>query len=159
MTAIAPPTTATPATDHYLQPGWFTRNLMNRPIRRLSRLGIRPKGLRELRVRGRASGEWRTTPVNLLELPTGRYLVSPRGVSQWVRNMRVAGGGELRAGRRTEAFQATELTDVDAAVPVLRAYLQQWAWEVGAFFDGTGADASDDELAAIVHRHPIFRLS
>lgn len=49
-----------------------------------------------LRVRGRKTGEVRETPVNLLTLDGARYLVAPRGVTQWVRNLRVAGVGSWR---------------------------------------------------------------
>lgn len=143
--------------DHYQEPGWFTRQVFNRAVRRLTRLGVSVMGSRELRVRGRSSGQWRSTPVNLLHVDGVDYLVSPRGVTQWVRNMRAAGGGELRIGRRTSAFTATEVTGVDT-VPVLRAYLKRWAWEVGAFFDGVDAGSSDEQLVAVAADHPVFRL-
>jgi deazaflavin-dependent oxidoreductase (nitroreductase family) len=117
-------------------------------------------GSRELRVRGRKSGEWRTTPVNLLILDEQRYLVAPRGQTQWVANMRVAGGGELRVGRRVESFAATELADDDNdKVEILRAYLKRWKAEVGVFFGGVGADAPDSELQRIAPDHPVFRIS
>ncbi len=99
------------AETRYLAPDWFTRNIFNRAVRGLTRLGISVYGSRELRVRGRQSGEWRTTPVNLLTLDGQRYLVAPRGVTQWVRNLRVAGTGELRVGRRVEPFGASEVGD------------------------------------------------
>src|SRR5437899_2712956 len=88
----------------YVQPGWFTRNVFNRTVRRLTRMGISVAGSRELRVRGRKSGEWRSTPVNLLTADGDRFLVSPRGTTQWVRNIRSTGEGELRVGRRVEKF-------------------------------------------------------
>ena len=53
--------------------------------------------------------------------------------------MRASGGGRLRLGRKTEDFKATEVPPTDA-VPILRAYLKKWKWEVGAFFDGIGPD-------------------
>jgi hypothetical protein len=96
--------------------------------------------------------------VNLLSLDGERYLVAPRGETQWVRNLRVAGGGELRLGRRTEAFQAVEVGDADK-VAVLRAYLARWKAEVGVFFDGVDANSSDEEIRRIAPNHPVFRLS
>ena len=108
---------------HYRAPGWFTRNVANRLVAFLTRHGVSVLGSRVLAVKGRKTGEWRTTPVNLL-VPRGhRYLVSARGEGQWVRNLRVSGTGELRVGKQTEAFRGRELTD-DEKVPVLRAYLQ-----------------------------------
>jgi deazaflavin-dependent oxidoreductase (nitroreductase family) len=144
-------------TTRYLEPGWMTRNLFNRGVRRLTRMGLSVWGSRELRVRGRASGEWRSTPVNLLSLDGAQYLVAPRGVTQWVRNIRVAGGGELRVGRRVQPITVTELPD-EAKVAVLRAYLRRWKFEIGAFFDGVGPDSTDQELAAIAGGYPVFRV-
>ena len=85
--------------DRYLAPGWFTRNVFNRVVAGLTRLGVSVWGSRILAVRGRTSNEWRTTPVNLLTHEGNRYLVAPRGTTQWVRNIRVAKAGELRLGR------------------------------------------------------------
>ena len=141
----------------YVEPGWFTRNVFNRAVRRLTRWGLSVAGSRELRVRGRKSGEWRSTPVNLLIVSDERYLVAPRGTTQWVRNLRAAGEGELKLGRRVEQFRAAELAD-PAKTPVLREYLHRWAWEVGAFFEGVGKDASDADLARIAPDFPIFRV-
>ncbi len=72
----------------------------------LARLGVSVYGSRLLAVRGRKSGAWQTVPVNVLELDGARYLVAPRGETQWVRNLCAAGAGELRLGGRREAFQA-----------------------------------------------------
>ncbi|MCW2495523.1 nitroreductase family deazaflavin-dependent oxidoreductase [Jatrophihabitans sp.] len=141
----------------YLAPGWFTRNVFNRLVQWLTKLGISVMGSRELSVRGRVSGEWRTTPVNLLTVEGDSYLVSPRGNTQWVRNLRIAGNGRLRVGRRTEEFTAQELSDEAKAV-VLREYLRRWKWEVGAFFDGLSADSSDADLAAAAPGFPAFRV-
>ncbi|MPY95744.1 MAG: DUF385 domain-containing protein [Acidimicrobiia bacterium] len=139
----------------YLDPSWFTRHVFNRLTRRLARIGLSVWGSRELRVRGRSSGELRTTVVNLLEVDGRRYLVAPRGTTQWVRNLRAAGGGELRLGRQLDAFRATEVADADK-VELLRVYLRKWAFEVGQFFDGVGASAPDAELARIAPGHPVF---
>ena len=146
------------ATGHFKRPGWFTKNVFNRIVAGLTRLGVSVWGSRVLEVRGRTSGEWRRTPVNLLTLDNERYLVSPRGHSQWVRNMRVSGGGRLLLGPRSESFSAVELSDDDEKVPVLRAYLKRWKAEVGVFFDGVGPDSSEQELRDIAAKHPVFRL-
>lgn len=143
--------------SRYLQPGWFTRNVFNRAVRRLTRWGVSVAGARELRVRGRSSGEWRSTPVNLLSLGGDRYLIAPRGTTQWVRNIRVNPEAELRLGRRTQAFRAEELADADK-VPVLREYVRRWGWEVGQFFEGIGKDPSDADLAGIAAGFPVFRV-
>ena len=144
-------------TDRYLKPSWFTQHVVNRAIRRLARLGLSPKGLRELRVRGRKTGEWRTVAVNLLELDGTSYLVAPRGTTEWVRNIRVAGGGELRVGRRTEEFAIRELAD-DEKAPILREYLVRWKAEVKVFFQGIDERATDEQLAEIAPGFPVFEV-
>jgi deazaflavin-dependent oxidoreductase (nitroreductase family) len=158
------PTTSTEPTGvpapavRYIQPKKAT-NTFNRVVARLTRMGISVWGSRELRVRGRKTGEWRTTPVNLLTHEGQTYLVAPRGTTQWVRNLRAADGhGELRLGRHTDGFTAVELADADK-VDVLRAYLKRWKMEVGVFFDGVDAKASDEELLAIAPGYPVFAIT
>lgn len=150
-------TDGTRQAPHVRKPGWFTVNVMNRSVAFLTRRGLSVWGSRVLAVRGRKSGEWRTTPVNVLTLDGERYLVAPRGHVQWTHNMRAAGGGELRLGKRTERFTAVEVGDDDKTA-VLRGYLKRWKAEVGVFFDGVGPDSSDEELRAIAPRHPVFRI-
>ena len=143
--------------SRYVRPGWFTKHVFNPIVALLTRAGVSVWGSRELRVRGRKTGEWRTTPVNLLTYEGNRYLVAPRGVTQWVRNLRAVGEGELRVGRLTERFRATELPDEEKP-PILRAYLKRWKAEVGVFFEGVGADSSEEELRRISPDHPVFRI-
>lgn len=152
----AEPPAASPA-DRFQQPGWFTRNVFNKAVAGLTAMGLSVMGSRVLEVKGRKSGQWRRTPVNLLEVDGRQYLVSPRGNTQWVRNMRVAGGGRLKLGRKTEDFKATEVLD-DSRATFLRAYLEKWKWEVGAFFDGVGPDSSEEQLLAVAPEHPVFRI-
>ena len=142
---------------HYRAPGWFTRNVFNRGVAFMTRHGLSVQGSRVLAVRGRTSGEWRTSPVNLLEHEGKRYLVAPRGETQWVRNIRVAGTGQLRVGKKAEEFRARELGE-DEKLPVLRAYLRKWKWETGIFFDGAGPDSTDERLREIAPRHPAFEV-
>jgi deazaflavin-dependent oxidoreductase (nitroreductase family) len=141
----------------YVKPKKAT-NFFNESVGRLTRLGISVYGSRVLYVRGRKSGEWRSNPVNPLTHEGTRYLVAPRGNTQWVRNLRAGDGtGELRIGRRVEPFRATEIAD-DAKPAVLRAYLRRWKWEVGVFFDGVDAKASEETLRGIAPGYPIFRI-
>lgn len=143
-------------TSRYLVPAAVDARF-NRWVAALTRRGISLMGSRILAVRGRKSGEWRTTPVNLMTVDGVRYLVAPRGHTQWVRNIRAAGGGELRIGRRVEAISVVELADADKP-PVLRYYLRKWGWEVGRFFEGLTEDATDDELLAVAPGFPVFRI-
>jgi hypothetical protein len=133
------------AEAHFKRPGWFTKHVFNRLVAAFTKVGLSVWGSRVLEVRGRSSGEWRRTPVNLLTYDGDRYL-------------RVSGGGRLRLGRRTETFTAVELADADK-VPLLRAYLRRWKAEVGVFFEGVGPDSSEEQLAAIAPNHPVFRIT
>jgi deazaflavin-dependent oxidoreductase (nitroreductase family) len=141
------------------RPGWFTKNVFNRMLNVLMALGFSVWGSRVLEVRGRSSGEPRRTPVNLLSLDGTRYLVAPRGETQWVRNLRAAGEGRLLLGRRSEPFRAQEIASDAEKVPILRAYLARWKAEVGVFFDGVGPDSPEDELRDAAAKHPVFRIA
>jgi deazaflavin-dependent oxidoreductase (nitroreductase family) len=144
--------------DRYVRPDWFTINVFNQVVALLTRLGISVYGSRVLAVRGRSSGQWRTTPVNLLEYRGERYLLAPRGVTQWVRNIRASGEGELRVGWRREPIRVVELPD-EAKPDILRAYLKRWKFEVGMFFQGVGPDASEEDLRRIAPGYPVFRIA
>lgn len=147
------------STERYIVPDWFTKRVFNPAIGLLVRSGFGLLGSRELRIVGRSSGQVRTTVVHVLELDGRRYLIAPRGTTQWVRNLRAAGGtGELRVGRRIEQFQAEELSD-DAKAPILRAYVDRWGWEVGRFFEGVTKKSTDEELAAIAPGFPVFAIT
>jgi deazaflavin-dependent oxidoreductase (nitroreductase family) len=124
----------------YLRPDFFTRKIAN-PLVRL--LTSKPT----LAVRGRRSGEWRTTPINVLELDGSRYLVAARGITEWVRNLRAAGEGEIRRRRGTEHFRATEVP-VAEAPPIIAAYREKWDNEVKKFY-GQLPEPAD---------HPVFRI-
>ena len=146
------------ADTHYKKPSWFTTYGFNKVIAALTRMGLSVWGSRVLEVRGRTSGEPRHTPVNLLTVDGARYLVAPRGETQWVRNLRVAGDGVLIVGRRRQTFTAQELPDGEK-LEILRAYLKRWKAEVGVFFDGVSATSTDEEFDRIAPKHPVFRIT
>lgn len=143
---------------HYREPGWFTKHVFNKAVAWATRLGISVWGSRVLVVSGRKTGEPRRTPVNLLTFGEGTYLVAPRGETQWVRNVRAAGRLDLILGRKRTHYVATELPD-EEKVPVLRAYLERWKAEVGVFFDGVGPKSTDEEVAAVASKHPVFAIA
>lgn len=140
----------------YIEPKKST-NAFNELVAKLTRMGFSVWGSRVLTVVGRKSGEPRSVPVNLLTVDGVRYLVAPRGETQWVRNLRAAGQGTLRVGKRVEEFTFRELGD-DEKAGILRAYLKRWKFEVGVFFDGVDAKASDEKLREIAHGYPIFEI-
>ena len=142
---------------HFKRPGWVTKHVVNNVVGWLTRAGISVAGSRVLEVPGRTTGAPHQTPVNLMTVNGTRYLVSPRGHTQWVRNLRAGGRGRLLLGRRSEAFAATEIPD-EQKTPFLREYLRRWKFEVGMFFDGVGPDSPDADFARIAPDHPVFRV-
>jgi deazaflavin-dependent oxidoreductase (nitroreductase family) len=148
--------TTTPGA-RYVKPAKST-NVFNESVAWLTRRGISVYGSRVLYVRGRKSGELRSQPVNPLPYQGERYLVAPRGTTQWVRNIRAASGeAELRIGRKVERIRATEIADDDKP-ELLRAYLKKWAFESGVFFNGLTAKSTDEELRAAAPGYPVFRV-
>jgi deazaflavin-dependent oxidoreductase (nitroreductase family) len=147
----------TETTDRYLRPGFLTRNLVNPLLSGATRLGLSVRGSRVLAVRGRTSGEWRTVPVNPLELDGRRYLVAPRGTTEWVRNIRASGEGELRLGRKVESIAVRELADGDKPA-VIREYIRRWKAEVGHFFEGIDETSTDAALLGVAAGFPVFAV-
>ena len=131
---------------------------LNSTIGWLARHGLSLAGTAEMSVRGRKSGQMQRIPVNPHTYKGTQYLVSARGHSQWVRNMRAAGGGELRVGRKVREFTAVELSDAEK-LPILRTYLEKWGWEVNQYFQGVTAKSSDEEIIAAASDHPVFRIT
>jgi len=140
----------------YLKPSKST-NVFNELVAKLTKMGVSILGSRVLTVAGRKTGEPRSTPVNLLTIDGVSYLVAARGETQWVRNLRVAGQGQLRVGRRDETFTYRELAD-DEKPAILRAYLKRWKFEVSAFFEGVDAKATEEKLREIAPGYPVFEI-
>ena len=129
----------------------------NRLVGGLARIGAAPKGVHELWTVGRRTGEVRRTPVNVLDVGGLRFLFSPRGNTQWVRNVRAGGAVGLRRGRSTAAVTLAELDD--AAKPaIIRDYLTKWGWQVSDYVCGLTAASSDDEILAVAEGFPVFEV-
>ena len=144
--------------SRYLAPTGMDR-VFNSTVAMLTRAGISVMGSRVLAVRGRKSGEWRTTPVNLLTVDGTRYLVAPRGQAQWVRNLRAAGHATITFRRREEEVRAFELSPDqrvaffrDTLTPIARR-IRGGMWFIRAF---DGVDLSDPVAAA--KDRPVFEL-
>jgi deazaflavin-dependent oxidoreductase (nitroreductase family) len=140
----------------YLAPDRSTQ-IFNAVTKWLTARGVSLLGSRVLSVRGRKSGQMRSTIINLFTYEGSQYLLAPRGHTEWVRNLRAAGEGELRLGRRVEHFSPVEVADADKE-PLIRLYLRKWAWETGAFFDGLKADSPEADIEAAAPGFPVFRI-
>ena len=127
----------------------------------LLRAGVRLNGFGRpmylLTVRGRKTGQPRTTPIVVIEQDGQRYLVAPYGIVDWVRNLRAAGQAILTRGRSAEEVQAIELPSSEAAL-VLKICL---AGNLPAFlsdpFDVT-SDSPIEEIERATLSHPVFEL-
>ncbi|TFI22058.1 nitroreductase family deazaflavin-dependent oxidoreductase [Streptomyces sp. 4R-3d] len=152
-----PPQSESKSKPYYVKPGKGDARF-NSLIAALARRGVSFFGSAELSVPGRKSGRIQRIPVNPFTYEGNQYLISARGHSQWTLNMRAAGRGELRVGRRVRAFTAVEIPDAEK-VALLRGYLRRWGWEVSGYFGGVTAKSSDEEILAAAPDHPVFLIS
>ena len=130
---------------------------MFRIFRLLLYAGVKIGRMSLLTVRGRKSGQPRTTPVWLAEYDGQRFLVSTYGQTNWVRNLRAAGEAILTRGRRSERIAVVEVGAKEAA-PVLRYFVSTVPAVVRPSFDVTPASplsTFEQEVA----RHPVFRVT
>ncbi len=138
--------------------GGIPPRLLNAPIALLvGRLGIPFPGLRMLRVHGRRTGRLHSVPVLVLRAGGRRYLVAPRGRTDWARNLEAAGWGELIRGRHIERVAAAPVTG-DERERAIAAYLRRHGRLTHRLF-GVGRRPDAATIAAIAPRHPVFRLT
>jgi deazaflavin-dependent oxidoreductase (nitroreductase family) len=137
----------------YRLSGW--RRLLNGLVKILLRVGVGPRHIYLLTVRGRHSGTPYSTPVTLVEAGTNRWLVAPYGEVSWVRNARAAGQVTLSRGRHYETVMIVELEPEEAA-PVLKQYITDVPI-TRPFFDATPGAPLEAFVAEAPH-HPVFRI-
>jgi deazaflavin-dependent oxidoreductase (nitroreductase family) len=136
----------------------LTAKAANALIRWRAEAGVSIAGTRALRVRGRKTGRLRGVVINVLTVDDRDYLVSPRGTTQWVRNVRAAGEVEMGPRWRRRGVRAIEVDD--AAKPeLLRRYLDRWFWEVKGHIAGLTPDSSDEEVKVAAPTIPVFALA
>jgi len=127
---------------------FFTRSLLA--------LGISFNGSTLITVPGRKTGQPHSTPITVVEFEGQRYVQSPFGSVNWVRNLRTAGQATLSWGRRHETVIATELTPEQAA-PVIRSILPHAPKVIQDYFDVT-AESSLEEIVRDAPNHPVFAV-
>lgn len=110
-----------------------------------------------LQVRGRKSGRVYSTPVNLLEFDGRKYLVAPRGRTQWVRNAEASGQVTLKRGRTRLTFAVRAIPDGHRP-PFLKAYLDRFRREVQRYFP-VPAGSDQQAFMGIAHEYPVFELT
>ena len=109
-----------------------------------------------LQVPGRKSGKIYSTPIDLLELGGKRFLVAPRGHTQWVRNAEAAGEVTLKKGTKREKFGLRALSDQEKP-EILKAYLDQFRREVQRYFP-VPAGSPVEAFRQLVQSYPAFEL-
>ena len=140
----------------YHKPTAMTR-LFNSVFGLFAGMGLAPKNNIVIETRGRRSGQTRSVPVNIVEFEGARYLVSPRGESEWVRNVRADGGkAVLRHGKR-EPVQLEELPPGERAL-IIQKYLRENAMSTKQHF-GIDPKADISEFERIAPTHPVFRIT
>lgn len=122
----------------------------------VGRLGLPLAGVWILRTRGRRSGRLHDVPVIPLALDGHRYLVAPRGATDWMRNLLAAGDGELLRGRRRLAVTPEPIGGGER-VAVLCAYVRANRRRNGRFFD-VPEEFTPDDVRRVADRHPVVRL-
>jgi deazaflavin-dependent oxidoreductase (nitroreductase family) len=133
----------------------FGTRLINSLFRAMTRLGLGASYRHILTVPGRKTGRLYSTPVDIINVEGQRWLVAGYGPASWVRNVRAAGEVTLSRGRRSYRFKVEEAEAADA-VPVLRKYIGEIR-VTRPYFDAT-PDSPDEEIAAELPRHTVFRL-
>jgi hypothetical protein len=142
--------------ERYDVPGFGAR-AFNTAVRRLAEWGVSIAGSTALRVRGRKSGELRGVVVNLLTVNGREYLISPRGNTQWARNVRSAGVVETGPRRRSAERRAVEIPD-DAKPELLARYIDRWYWQIKGHVGGLTPDSTPEQRRAVAPSIPVFEL-
>jgi deazaflavin-dependent oxidoreductase (nitroreductase family) len=144
--------------------GWYRRlNPVGVP---LTTLGLAPRDAVTLEVRGRRTGQPRRIPILVTRHEGADYLVALAGESQWVRNVRAAGGEAVLRRRGTRRVRLEEVPVAQRA-PVLAAYLEAGrrrsgepaAREQAKWYFGLEEPATPERLAELAPRYPVFRVT
>ncbi len=109
-----------------------------------------------LQVRGRKSGKLYSNPIDLLEMNGRRFLVAPRGRTQWVRNAEAAGEVTLKRGSRRQSFSVRAIPDADKP-PLLKAYLDRFQTAVQRYFT-VRAGSDPQAFVEVAPNYPVFEL-
>jgi deazaflavin-dependent oxidoreductase (nitroreductase family) len=138
-------------------PSWL--RTANRIIKALHRIGLPFGTIHVLTVPGRVSGQPRSTPVSPLSVDGRRYVIAGLPDSDWARNARAAGRGELARGRNRGAVTLTEVTDPQRRRAVMHAFPTQVPHGVDFFVrTGTVAGPEPDQFAAAADRVAVFEI-
>jgi deazaflavin-dependent oxidoreductase (nitroreductase family) len=140
----------------FMQPTLLDR-IINRIFGLMVKLGFGLSHNYLLEVRGRKSGRVYSTPVNVLEYNGTRYLVAPRGDTQWVRNVIASQKATLVKGAKRENVHLRPIAD-EAKAAILKAYLDRYKLTVQRYFP-IPAGSPLKEFEPLVGRYPVFEIT
>ena len=130
--------------------------IFNRIFGVLVGLGLAPRYNFLVEVRGRTTGRVYSAPINIVELGGRRFIVAPRGRTQWVRNAEAAGEVVLKKGWRRQRVGVRSVADADKP-RILSAYLDRFTLTVQRYFP-VPAGSPPTEFARVADRYPVFEL-
>ncbi len=140
----------------YHKPTQITR-IVNGVLGFLASMGVTPSDTVTLEVKGRRSGRVRSNVVTSVEQEGQRYLVSPRGETEWVRNVRAAGGEATIRHRGRQKVRLQEMPSGETAT-IIQAYLKKTKMATKQHF-GIDPEAPMEEFDKIAARHPVFKIT
>jgi deazaflavin-dependent oxidoreductase (nitroreductase family) len=138
------------------QPPSRVEAFFNQAMGFLARLGVGPKFIYLLQVRGRKTGRIYSTPVNLMEVGGRQILVAPRGRTQWVRNAEAAGEITLKRGSFARRFTLRAIADGEKP-ELLKEYLDRYASAVKKFFPVLPG-SPPEAFRELAGDYPVFQL-
>jgi deazaflavin-dependent oxidoreductase (nitroreductase family) len=141
--------------EYFLKPTKL-ETLMNKTVGLLARLGLGPKYMHLLQVRGQRTGKIYSTPVNLLQIKGHSYLVGGRGHTAWSKNAAAAGEVTLVRATTQRRYRAVALHN-EVKPEILKAYLEEYRNTVQKFFS-VPAGSPVDAFRLVADRHPVFEL-
>ncbi|MBO0859150.1 MAG: nitroreductase family deazaflavin-dependent oxidoreductase [Chloracidobacterium sp.] len=143
------------SSSHFTKPNPIER-FSNRAFGFLVKIGICFPHNFLLEVRGRKSGRAYETPVNVLWRNEKRYLVAPRGYTQWVKNVIASGEAVLARGAKRETVHLKMIVDDDKP-DILKAYLDQYKMTVQRYFP-IQAGSPLEAFQPFVSQYPAFEI-
>jgi deazaflavin-dependent oxidoreductase (nitroreductase family) len=129
---------------------------MNTFVGWLGSMGLVPGGTAQLQVKGRKSGQTRKNAVTWVEHEGQRYLVAPRGNTEWVRNVKADGGQAVLKRGKSEKVRLEEIP-VEQRAAIIKPYLKKTAIATKREF-GLDPEAPMEEFERIAPQHPVFRV-
>src|SRR5215475_7720294 len=144
-----------PSSSQFTRPSAIDR-FINRVFVFLVKIGLGLPHNFLLEVRGRKSGRVYSTPVNALERNGKRYLVAPRGYTQWVRNVIASGEAVLSRGAHRERVHLEMIADNDKP-EILKTYLDRYKLTVQRYFP-IPAGSPSEAFQPLTSRYPVFEV-